>query len=210
MSDDAAVVDAVLAACALTGTTPGDPGSVPEVGLLGGDLHRTLGSPHRGVEALRAGEGIRLPVDLVALEQLDAGGPVHHDDAPAGAALGPTRYFVAHLVASRRPGSIFAGHTVVAMNAAFRGDANLAPRAHPGDGLIDTIEGSLSWPDRIRARRRLVTGTHLPHPALVLRRAAGATFGFDRPVRLVLDGREVARAARFRIRCLPDAVTVVV
>ncbi|MCZ7630088.1 MAG: hypothetical protein M5U19_14025 [Microthrixaceae bacterium] len=88
--------------------------------------------------------------------------------------------------------------------------ANLAPRAHPGDGLIDTIEGSLGFSDRLRARRRFVTGTHVPHPSLVTRRVAEADFEFASPARLVLDGRDTLQARSFRIRCLPDAFTVVV
>lgn len=197
VSDDAAVVEAVLAAGDLTGAAPGDPGFMPEVGLLGGDLHRTLGSPRHSADQLIAGEGMRLPADLVAVDLLDG-------DPAVG-----TRYFVAHLVAGGSGAKLFSGHTVIAMNAAFRGRENVAPRAHPGDGLIDVIEGSLSWSDRLRAQRRLVTGTHLPHPDLSVRRTAEAVFELDRAVQLILDGRKSSPAARFRIRCLPDAVTVV-
>lgn len=191
VSTDAELIDAVATSLTL------DLGS-PEVGLLGGDLHRTLGSPRHTAEELREGRGVRLPVDICAVELLEETGSDR------------TLYFCAHLVAMQRRGALFAGHTVVAMNAAFCGEANLAPRAHPGDGLIDTIEGSLGFSDRVRARRRLVTGTHVPHPSLATRRVTEACFEFGSSARIVLDGRNSVHARAFRIRCLPDAVTVVV
>lgn len=190
VSSDAALIDAVAASISA------DSGP-PEIGLLGGDLHRTLGSPRHTATELHEGRGIRLPVDICAVELPDDTGWKHE------------LYFCAHLIATQRSGALFAGHTVVAMNAAFRGRENLAPRAHPGDGLIDTIEGSLGFSDRVRARRRLMTGTHVPHPSLTTRRITEASFEFDSRARLELDGRAPVHARAFRIRCLPDAVTVV-
>ena len=58
--------------------------TVVEVGLLGGDLHRTLGAPHHDEDDLRAGRGMRFPMDL---------GTVSVDG-------GPPMVFVAHLVAT--------------------------------------------------------------------------------------------------------------
>ncbi len=174
-----------------------------EVGLTGGDLHRTLGSPRHSEGDLRSGLGMRLPVDAVAVTLGD------------GPDEGQTKLFCAHLVATRAPRmglerKLFDGHTVVAMNAAFRGSDNLAPRAHPGDGLIDTLEGSLNAGDRVRARRRYATGTHIPHPGIDTRRVREATFEFDSQAVIVLDGEMPIRAAVFSIRAIPDAVTVVV
>src|SRR5437868_11707725 len=88
---------------------------VPPLGLLGGDLCRTLGGP--GDERrLRSPDAVRFPVDL-------------------GEALldGRLHVFVAHLVARTRGW----GHVVAAMNAQFLGAWVLGPRAHPDDGLLD-------------------------------------------------------------------------
>lgn len=198
LDTDAAVVssDSELVAAVAVGLTT-DP-HPPEVGLLGGDLHRTLGSPRHTPEELHEGHGMRFPVDVCAVELLEETGSER------------SLYFCAHLVATQGRGALFAGRTLVAMNAAFRGEENLAPQAHPGDGLLDTIEGSLGFSDRIRARRRFVTGTHLPHPSLATGRVTEAEFEFGSPARIVLDGRNAVHACAFRIRCLPDAVTVVV
>lgn len=199
---DAELIDAVRAGLATDPSAPGSDGTdqryLGEVGLVGGDLHRTLGAPRHTVAELHEGYGMRLPVDICCVEVSD------------GAEPAVARYFCAHLVAMQGRGALFTSRTLIAMNAAFRGDQNLAPRAHPGDGMIDTIEGSLGFRDRSRARRRFATGTHLPHPQLAYRRIADARYEFASPARLVLDGRDAFHARGFRIRCLPDAVTVVV
>lgn len=199
---DAELIDAVRAGLATDPSAHGPDGTyqqhLGDVGLVGGDLHRTLGAPRHTVAELHEGYGMRLQVDICCVEVSD------------GAETAVARYFCAHLVAMQGRGALFARRTLIAMNAAFRGDQNLAPRAHPGDGTIDTIEGSLGFWDRSRARRRFATGTHLPHPQLAYRRITEARYEFASPARLVLDGRDAFHARRFRIRCLPDAVTVVV
>jgi hypothetical protein len=162
---------------------------VRELGLLGGDLCRTVGG--RGDEARRrSGLGVRLPVDAarVALD-------------------GEVSWFVAHLVA-RGPG--WSGPCAVVMNAEWLGPYKLGPRAHPGDGLLDLTEGRLGWRDRWRASRRARFGDHLPHPALTTRRAGRLELDFERPTRVWLDGELVGRHRHLDITCEPDALTVVV
>src|SRR5437764_4051723 len=87
----------------------------PPLGLLGGDLCRSLGGP--GDEPrLRSADAVTFPVDL-------------------GEALldGRLHLFVAHLVARTR----WWTRAFVAMNAQWVGGWNLGPRAHPDDGLLD-------------------------------------------------------------------------
>jgi len=180
------------------------PGSLGELGLVGGDLHRTLGSPRHDESQLRAGEGMRFPVDLGLVELGPADG-------------GPRRLvFLAHLVAfgsgptgwwDRR---WWRGRTVVAMNAAFVGEANLGPRAHPDDGRLDVTDGALGWTDRRRAVRRQPLGAHVPHPELAERRTRDLTVTADEPLQLELDGVAVGAFGGFRVRCLADALTIVV
>jgi hypothetical protein len=160
----------------------------PVFGLTGGDLHRTLGSPPP--ERLHTAAAMWLPIDLVRVE-LD----------------GQPECFVAHLVVGGR--TWFRGRTVMAMNAAFVGDANLGPRAHPGDGLLDVVDGRLDWADRRAARRRLGSGTHLPHPGLAQVRRAEWSTTFDRPVPVRLDGEPVGSFRSIRAAVEPDALVVV-
>ncbi len=164
--------------------------TIAPLGLLGGDLCTTLGG--RGDEQrLRSGDAARLTVDI---------GHVVLDD-------GEPQYFVAHLVARRR---WWLGRTVAVMNAAWLGSWNVAPRAHPGDGRLDVIDSRLSFGDRIKARRRLPLGTHVPHPAISVSRVERTEIVFDTPTTVLLDGRDVGRARRLRIQVEPDALDVVI
>ena len=162
---------------------------VPELGLLGGDLCRTLGG--RGdAEAIRSPEAWRFAVDLGAV-LLD----------------GRLFWFCAHLVARRKG---WRGEALVAMNAAWRGSWNLGPRAHPGDGLLDISHGALSAGDRWRALRRVGTGDHLPHPRVGYHRTGAFQVVLEQPLMVELDGEPAARASNLSIRVEPAALTVVV
>ena len=160
----------------------------PPLGLLGGDLCRTLGGT--GDEArLRSTEAVRFPVDL-------------------GEALldGRLHVFVAHLVARTKGW----GHVVAAMNAQFLGKWVVGRKAHPNDGLLDVYQADLSLADRLKVRSRLGHGEYLPHPRITERRTAAIQIELDRPRPIYLDGerRDEARTLSFRVE--PDALTVVV
>ena len=162
---------------------------LPELGLLGGDLCRTLGG--RGdPDAVRSPQAWRFSVDVGAV-LLD----------------GRLFWFCAHLAARRRG---WAGEALVAMNAAWRGSWNLGPKAHPGDGLLDISHGRLSIGDRLRARRRVGTGDHLPHPQIRYHRTAAFQVVLEQPLMVELDGQPVLRATNLSIRVEPAALTVVV
>jgi diacylglycerol kinase family enzyme len=163
----------------------------PPLGLAGGDLCRTLGG--RGdVARLRSRDAVQLPVDL-------------------GAVLvdGRLHWFLAHLVARR---SWWRGPLVAAMNAEFLGDWDVAPRAHPNDGLLDmvVVVAGMSLADRIKARRRLPVGGHIPHPAIEQSRRPAFQIEFDHPTRVWLDGERIGVASSLSIRIEPDALICVV
>lgn len=177
-------------------------GDTPEVGLLGGDLHRTLGAPARTEDDLRTGAGLRLPCDAIEVRLV----------AP-DRELAP-RWAVAHVVLAR-PGrdggpAWWRGRTVVVMNATHIGDLDLGPRAHPGDGLLDVTDGSLPRRDRRRARTRAVTGTHVPHPSLAERRVRELEVGELQGTSAWLDGVPVGPVLGARLQVVADAVVVVV
>ncbi|MGI9604267.1 MAG: hypothetical protein ACR2QE_20480 [Acidimicrobiales bacterium] len=161
----------------------------PVVGLTGGDLWRTLGG-REGGSRLDGPDVVTLQVDI---------GRAQVDDQ--------SKWFVAHCVA-RRPA--WTGPSLAVMNAAFLGSWNLAPRAHPNDGRLDAIEADLSWSDRWKARRRLPSGTHVPHPDIRQRRITDGSWEFSRPVTIRLDGRVEWRSNTLEIAVEPDALTVVI
>jgi hypothetical protein len=163
----------------------------PALGLLGGDLCRTMGG--RGDEArLRDGSGTIAPVDL---------GEVLID--------GRLHLFVAHVVVRGR--TWWRGRIVAACNAQFVGSWDVAPRAHPGDGLLDVLDVAPGFGlgDRWKARRRLGTGTHVPHPKIEQRRVSAVQLdagGLD----VWLDGERLGPARSLSVRVEPDAITCVV
>jgi hypothetical protein len=184
------VVDTDAAAAALVAAwaAAGRPDGGVTVGLRGGDLHRTIGAPPAG--RMTSADAMVLPCDV-------------------GRATinGAEHWFVAHLVAGNGPW--FRGRTSVVMNAAFIGTADLGPRAHPGDGLLDITTGALSWRDRLTAAKRYGAGTHLPHPALATSRVGSAQLRFERPVRIRLDGVDVDRGRQIDVAVMPDVLTVI-
>lgn len=162
---------------------------LPELGLLGGDLCRTMGG--RGDEPrVRSAEARRMPVDL---------GEVLID--------GRLHLFVAHLVVRR---SWWRGRTIAVMNAQWIGRWDVAPRSHPNDGLLDVFDADLGLDDRLKARRRLLTGTHVPHPGIAQRRVAALQIDLDRPAPVWLDGVRVGEGRHLTVRLEPDALTCVV
>lgn len=162
---------------------------IPPLGLLGGDLCRTLGGT--GDEArLRSPDALTVPVDL---------GTVLID--------GRLHWFVAHLVAKR---SWWWGRAVVAMNAQYLGAWDVAPRSHPNDGLLDVLDGNLPLGQRMQARHRLPLGTHVPHPGIEQRRTAAIQIELDRPTPIELDGAALGSARVLSMRVEPDALHCVV
>jgi len=164
-------------------------GPVPALGLMGGDLCRTLGGT--GDEGrIRSGEGMRLPIDVGAV-LLD----------------GRLHWFVAHLVVRR---GWWRGRIVAAMNAQYLGRWDVAPRSHPNDGRLDVFDVTMGVGDRIKARSRLPLGTHVPHPAIVEQRVAHLQLDLARPTPVRLDGEVVGSARSLSLRVEPDAVVCVV
>jgi hypothetical protein len=161
---------------------------VPVLGLVGGDLCRTLGG---GVDRarLRSSDAMTFSIDL-------------------GAVLvdGRLHWFVAHLVARSR----WWGRALVAMNAQWYGEWNLGPRAHPNDGLLDIYDARLGLGDLLKVRGRVRQGAHLPHPRITERRVAGFQISLDRSLPIEVDGIGIGSARALSVRIEPDALTVVV
>ena len=156
----------------------------PALGLLGGDLCRTLGGG-----AGDGLQGVRFTVDV-------------------GEALldGRLHLFVAHMVAR----TALWTRAFVAMNAQSLGSWNLGPRAHPNDGLLDTYDVRLARGQLLPVRSRLHHGVHLPHPGIKERRTAALQVELEHPLPVRLDGVRTGKARVISVRVQPDALTVVV
>lgn len=158
---------------------------ITTIGLTDGDLLTTMGGSRPAASATH-----RFDVDL-GWVRLDGG---------------PRRPFVAHVVARRR---FWQGEAAVVMNAAWLGSLYLGPRAHPNDGLLDITNGSLPLNERIEARRRAQSGTHLPHPGLTSLRRPDWSHEFGRPTPVLVDGVPVGSATTIEVAVDVDAFTVV-
>jgi hypothetical protein len=162
----------------------------PVLGLVGGDLWRTLGgSGLLDPDRLRSDRAMTFGIDV---------GEVLID--------GRLHLFVAHLVAHSRSWR----RVLVAMNAEWRGPWDLGPKSHPNDGLLDTYDARLAWGDLWKVRARLPSGAHMPHPGIKERRVAALQVEFEHPVIVELDGDVVGRASTLSLRIEPDALSVVV
>ncbi len=161
---------------------------IPPIGLTGGDLLRTLGGS-TGPDLRDSEDALRVDVDL-------------------GAVLidGALSWFISHLIARN---GWWRGPITIAANAAFVGHWNVAPRAHPGDHKLDTLDvAQMSIQQRWQARQRLGTGTHLPHPSIVVARTAAVQWSFERARTIYLDGQPVGDASSVSVRIEPDALEV--
>jgi diacylglycerol kinase family enzyme len=161
---------------------------LPVLGLLGGDLCRTVGGAGDAAR-LRSVDAVTFPIDIGAVL---ADGRLH--------------WFVAHLVARSR----LWRRALVAMNAQWYGSWNLGPRAHPDDGLLDTYDAHLGVKDLWKVRSRLHHGAHLPHPGIKERRAGALQINLERPLPLELDGVAAGMVRSLSIRVESDALRVVV
>lgn len=187
--DGVVAVDGDTAAAAVVGRALRDGVAPPVVALLGGDLARTCGS--RRTAAPEPGEPVQaLPLDICSV-LVD----------------GEVRHFVAHLVARR---SWWRGPVTVLMNAQYIGAWDVAPRSHPNDGRVDLLRGDLALGDRLKARGRLRSGTHVPHPDIEQRRVTGLQLDLAAGTRVWLDGEAHGGARALSVRVIPDAWTAVI
>lgn len=156
--------------------------------LLGGDLWRTLGGASSGPTVEQ------VPIDVLRIVA---------DGTPMTA--------VAHAVIKRpRRAGWWRGPITAVMNVGSVGDWDVAPRAHPNDGRADIVEVAATMGVRARwqARRRMVTGTHVPHPAIRMTQRMAVEFEFDEVMELKLDGRRRGSVRTLRVTVEPDACTV--
>jgi hypothetical protein len=167
----------------------------PPVAVSGGDLARTVGGVDRpGVGGPTVNE---LPIDLLAVRLAGTAEPVTA---------------CAHAVA-RSPwwrGSWWRGPVLVVMNAEFLGSWDVAPRGHPNDGRVEVFEAGtdLTLRQRLGARKRLRTATHVPHPAIATRSVRQASWTFPRPMAIAIDGRRCGRTRTIEVTVMPDAAIV--
>jgi diacylglycerol kinase family enzyme len=109
-------------------------------------------------------------------------------------------------------GDFWRGRHLIVSNAGWIGNSNVAPRAHPNDGKVEvlTITSQMSLRQRFLARRKMQTGTHLPHPDLSSKQIATQSIVRQNGEKLMIDGRKIDNWASISIRVEPDYWRVLV
>jgi hypothetical protein len=161
---------------------------IRELGVSGGDLARTCGGA-TGAHPTSA----KVTVDAMRVT-IDDGEPT---------------WGVAHVVVRRR---WLRDNVVMVMNAQFYGPYDIAPRGHPNDGRLDVmrVDRAMGWRERVQARQRARTGTHLPHRHLSTKSVAEVDLELDKSMVVWIDGVRCGAARRVRITVEPDAFTAYV
>ena len=93
--------------------------------------------------------------------------------------------------------------SVVVANGQWIHGLDFVPRGHPGDGRAEVHIYRILRQDRKGMRRRLPTGTHLPHPGIVTRTAVEIDLGLSRAVPIEIDGRAAPPATTLRAVVIP-------
>lgn len=160
------------------------------IGVLSGDLQRTVSSSPDPSHYTVGTQVVTVTIDLIALRS-QCGSP----------------RAASHVVARR---SWWSGEILVVSNAQFLGSWDVAPRSHPNDGLLDIshVRAGMPLRQRIAARPRLRTASHLPHPDIEIQRVRAARWEFRRPLDIYVDGKAIGRSAWLEVECLADALTV--
>jgi YegS C-terminal NAD kinase beta sandwich-like domain len=161
---------------------------IPDLGVAGGDLARTCGGAI-GDHPISA----KVTVDVMR---------VSLDDVEQ-------TWGVAHVVMRRQ---WLRNEVVMVMNAQFYRSYDIVPRGHPNDGRLDVlrVDQEMGWRERLQARRRARTGTHLPHGHLSAQSVTEVELDFDSPMAIWIDGVRWDTARRVRVTVEPDAFTAYV
>jgi len=95
---------------------------------------------------------------------------------------------------------------VVIASGQFVAGADVNPRSHPGDGMIEVYAYALDRSERRGMRTRLASGTHLPHPRIT--RVPGKTIAVraSHPLPIYADGVGRGRACEVTAAVDPAAL----
>ncbi|MFM2047392.1 MAG: hypothetical protein RL383_1469 [Actinomycetota bacterium] len=161
--------------------------------VAGGNLHRALGAPGAPSDG---SPGTELSLDALAVTVAVDGGTL-----------------VVTAAADVVVGSWWSRHGLAVVTNVGMWDAlDIAPGGHPNDGRFEivTVHGSMRRRDRLEARRRARTGSHIPHPSIT--RQSATSFSLERRGRqgLWIDSVRVPSWSSVRVELVPDALRVVV
>lgn len=166
------------------------------IAVSGGDMWRTIGGRNRQVSS--GEKAMCLPIDVMHVEYQTNEGDVI------------TRVAVSNVVLrhANSRGGWLRGEICIAANAQFFKRWDVAPRGHPNDGRIELIQVSraMGLRQRVAARTRLRTGTHLPHPLIESKSVKSFVTSFNEGSQRVLwiDHQRIGRVKNVSIEVISD------
>lgn len=168
------------------------------ISLGDGDIYATIGSPTMLPDL---DECTLLPIDALHVKILSLDASEKYCTAASCVEIGS---FISLLKS---------GRYICVTNGGIVSGRNFAPRAHPNDGRLDImlVAESMSFRDRLTARKKAITGTHIPHPSISLRQ--DETFSAKRlgeRDKLQIDGVTVANWIEVSVSIVPDYWQIVV
>jgi hypothetical protein len=95
--------------------------------------------------------------------------------------------------------------SAVVATGQYRASLDIVPRSHPGDGWAELQIYQLPKGDRAEFRKRLATGTHIPHASITQRRIHTITLTTPNPVPLEIDGVRTDPVRELAVTVVPNA-----
>lgn len=104
------------------------------------------------------------------------------------------------------------GQLAILTNVGRIGPRIIAPRAHPNDGRLDlvVVDPGMPFMQRLRARRRMRSGTHVPHPQISTRTVEVWEFLRRGREPLFVDGRRIRGWKSAAVSIESDDVVVLI
>lgn len=164
--------------------------------LCGGDMFATLGGSTSGSPT----PSLELPIDVMRISY-----KCSRDSELK------TRVASSHCVMRARNarGGWFRGNAVAVMNAQYLRKWDVAPRGHPNDGRVEILEvdARMSVRQRMIARLRMKTGTHLPHPDISVKSVSEFTWSGS-ALTMWIDGAKIGVVQFVEIQVMKDFATL--
>jgi hypothetical protein len=98
---------------------------------------------------------------------------------------------------------------VIATGEFLRGH-DVVPRGHPGDGRAEIQVYAERGSERTAVRRRLASGTHVPHPRIRQRTGRSFVVGCAHPWTIEIDGRPDRETTKVHVEVVPNAYRLLV
>ena len=169
---------------------------ITTIGVRGGDMFATLGGSTSG----SLPPTLELPIDVMRISYK------HSRDSEL-----KTRVASSHCVLRSRNGrgGWFWGNAVAVMNAQYFGEWDVAPRGHPNDGRVEILEvnARMSVRQRMIARSRMKTGTHLPHPDISVKSVSEFVWSGS-AMSMWIDGAKIGLVQSVEIQVMKDFATL--